>query len=137
MTGLFLAAILIVAALIGWRALASSSRVRIILEDYEARLKPINAAAASRATGKAERERYKDGSEEFSLRLHQVDLPEGAAVEIALQGTVLGTTVVRQQSGRFELNTTTGARVPAVKVGDVVEVRHQGSAILRGTFRED
>jgi hypothetical protein len=137
MAGFFVAAILIVAILIAWKALSASSRVRIIVEDYEARLKPVDAGTASTTTGKAERERYKDGTEELSVRLYQVDLPNGAKPEVALNGVVLGTIVIQEQRGRFELNTKTGAHVPAVKVGDVVEVRHQGSAILRGTFRED
>ena len=114
----------------------SKGQVRVVLEDYEARLKPPLGSSVE-GLGKAERERYKDGEEEFELKLHQLGLPNGSTVEVFLRDASIGSANVTDGRGVFRITSKTGSRVPEVSAGDVIEVHLQGAVILRGTFHRD
>ncbi|MGH9903212.1 MAG: hypothetical protein ACRD68_15500 [Pyrinomonadaceae bacterium] len=111
---------------------------RTIVEDYEAWLEPCTLGShTQRARGKVERERFGNGEEEFELRFRRLHVPDGAVVEVVVGARVLGSVTVARGRGKLLLTNKGGAEVPSVAAGEVVEVRHMGFPLLRGTFRED
>lgn len=115
---------------------ASKAQVRVVYEDFEARLKPT-AESTIGGRGKAERERFQAGGEELELRLYEIALPDGTELEVFLKDVSIGHTTVDHGRAALMLDNKSGAAVPKVGAGDVIEVRHSSSAILRGVFKED
>jgi hypothetical protein len=114
----------------------SKAQVRVVYEDFEARLTPT-ARSEVGGRGKAERERFQAGAEELELRLYELALPDGTKLEAFLKDESIGHTTVRGGRAVLLLGNESGALVPKVRAGDVIEVRHSGAAILRGVFEED
>ncbi len=106
-----------------------------ILEDCEAKLRP--PPGRRRGRGKAEWERYADGSEELDARFRKLELPDGSSVEVRLDGAVLGCASVSAGAGRLKLESLKGEEVPKAVPGQVVEVVHDGVALLAGVFKPD
>ena len=109
--------------------------MRRIIEDYEAKLRPPVGRRAGR--GKAEWERYGDGNEEFHARFRKLDLPDGASVEVRLDGALLGKTMISKGTGSLKFRTESGDRVPKAVAGQVAEIVHDGVIVLEGTFEPD
>lgn len=109
--------------------------MRRIIEDYEAKLKPASGRRSGR--GKIEWERYGDGSEEFYARFRKVALPDGASVEIKLDGAVLGYATVSNGIGRLKFESAKGDHVPKAAAGQLAEIVHDGMVVLEGVFRPD
>jgi hypothetical protein len=115
---------------------ASKAHVRVVYEDFEARLTP-SAGSTIGGRGKAERERFQAGGEELELRLYELALPDGAKLEVFLRDGSIGHATVDGGRAALLLDNKSGAPVPRVEAGDVIEVRHVGEVILRGVFKED
>lgn len=111
---------------------------RRIIEDYEAKLEPATVSTyTKRAQGKVEREQFGNGDEELSLRFRHLDLPDGTVVEAVVGKRIIGSVSITGGRGKLLLRKKDGCDVPAVGVGEVVEVRYLGQPILRGSFRAD
>lgn len=112
--------------------------IRVIEEDYEARLAPLTPTGpAAGARAKVERERFRGGGEEFDLKCSGFDLPDGTPVEVVLNEETVGTFELKDGRGRFQLLSSEGVAVPEVQVSDVVELRCGGLPVLQGTFYRD
>ena len=109
--------------------------VRRIIDDYEAKLRP--PAGRGDGRGKVEWERDGDGSEEFCARFKKLVLPDGARVEIRLDGSMLGVAIIDSGAGRLEFAHEKGDTVPKVTDGQLAEVVHGSVVILAGVFRPD
>jgi hypothetical protein len=135
--------IVVLAVLFG----GGSGRLRIgrVVEDFEARLRPLQQEGPTwMAFGKAHRERYANGREEFDLRCRGIRtntgeprIPSGAAIEVLLGETVIATAPLRQGHLRLILSNRKRQEVPKVQEGTVVSVRYQGTILLRGVFALD
>jgi hypothetical protein len=109
--------------------------MRRIVEDYEAKLSSPPGTGSGR--GKAEWERYGDGSEELSARFRKLDLPDGATVEVRIDGVAVGQAILSGGSGRLEFESAKGHEVPKAVEGQAVQVIHGGTVILEGVFEPD
>jgi hypothetical protein len=109
--------------------------IRRIEEDYEAKLRPPDGARSGK--GKAEWERYGDGSIEFDARFRGVDIADGSKAELRLDGVILGYADVIGGVGRWRASTENGDDVPTVMSGQVVSIVRDGRILLSGTFVPD
>ena len=108
------------------------------IEDLEAELRPVTDAAVARgARGKVEKESWSDGSEELEGYVRGLQLDDGAEVEFVLAGVVLARVEVRGGRARLDFDSRRGDDVPPVAEGQRLEVRHEGTVLLGGTFRPD
>ena len=109
--------------------------MRRIVEDYEAKLRP--PAGRRSGKGKVEWERYGDGSEEFHARFRKLDLPDGASVEVRLDGVVVGYANISDGAGRLRFESTRSDEVPKAVEGQLAEVVRDGDVLLEGVFEPD
>lgn len=120
---------------------AARGKVRIDareVSDFEARLRPAaDAVAAVRASGKAEREEWDDGSAEFEAYVRGLDLPNGSQVEFLVDGVSLGRAALQNGRARLEYDSRDGDDVPPIGEGQRLVVRHADADLLVGTFRPD
>lgn len=108
------------------------------VSDLEARLRPIaGVTAATRASGKAEREEWDDGSAEFEAHVRDLDLPDGSEIEFVVDGVTLGRVVTTGGRARLEYDSRDGDDVPPVADGQRLLIRHAGTDLLEGAFRPD
>lgn len=120
---------------------AARGKVRINareVSDLEARLRPAaDAVVAVRASGKAEREEWDDGSAEFEAYVRGLDLPDGSEIEFVVDGVVVGRVPTRGGKARLDYQSREGDDVPPIAEGQRLAVRHQGADLLEGSFRPD
>lgn len=108
------------------------------MEDYEARLLPVDIMhAGNNARGKAERERFRNGEEEFDVRVRGIDLPDGSALDIYVEKQCVGQIIVTNRHGRLRIESRNGVTVPTVAAGNSIRVMIDGAVILEGLFVED
>jgi hypothetical protein len=109
--------------------------MRRILEDYEAKLRSPPGKKGGK--GKVEWERYGDGGEELHARFRRLDLPDGATVEIRLDGAILGNATISSGAGRLKFESQKGGVVPKATAGQLAEIVHEGMVLLAGVFDPD
>lgn len=127
--------------------LGGSGRLRIgrVVEDFEARLRPVDDKGPARtAFGKAHRERYANGREDFDLRCRGIRtntgvprIPAGASLEVFVGETLVGTAPARRGHLRLLLSNRKRQNVPSVTEGTVITLRYQGTVLMRGIFVPD
>jgi hypothetical protein len=111
---------------------------RRIVEDYEARLSPVGPfAPGPRTGGKAEHERFEDGEIQFEVGVRNLQVVDGAELEVRLNGTVVGKTEVAHGRASLRLSNRKGHAIPNVRPGDRLEVVHRSAVLLEGTFEPD
>jgi len=112
-------------------------RIRNVLQEYEAQLKPTPAGAstpAHKAHGKAEWKAYGDGTRRCKVWISRLNLPEGAVLELAVNGQPMDRMVVRQGAARYKRESERGEVVPVVELNQVLQVCYVGQVILEGEF---
>jgi hypothetical protein len=90
-----------------------------------------------REMGELERTSYEDGEERLKISFRGLDIPDGAAAEVVIDGAVVAELPVSDGRARQILTTTEGHSVPEAKAGQEVEIRFQGTALLAGVFKRD
>ncbi|MBK7928045.1 MAG: hypothetical protein IPJ98_11330 [Bryobacterales bacterium] len=78
------------------------------------------------------------GSMAFSVEVEDVQLPTGTRLDILVNGAYVGQMAVSgppAMGAELELNTQDGAQVPALKAGDVIEVRAGSAVLLSGVLQ--
>lgn len=109
---------------------------RRVDEEFEARLSPPPGRGAD-GRGKIERKRFGDGVEELEVKVRKLDVPDGATLEMVVEGRVLLEMEARGGRSRVEFDTESDGEVPRVAAGESVRIHHDGQVLLEGTFQED
>lgn len=117
------------------------------LEEYEANLFSARQPASflerlqrlfeAAETGEIEWKRYDDGSTVLEVKFLRLKVPDGAAVEVWVEGQRVGQAPARGGYGREVFTAGPGEALPAVGNGSPAELRYQGQVLARGTFRPD
>ena len=111
-------------------------RIRTVLEELEARLRPPASAGRSTAVGKSERKRYGDHEERLKVRAHRLPVADGTVVEVVISGTVVAELTAQRGDVRLDFSSKE-RQVPAVSKGDSVELRVGGQPLLAGSYGPD
>jgi len=116
----------------------SKIKIKRIVEDFEAKLKPTNINQfAQSGHGEVERELYGDGNAALKFYFSGTNLPEGSTVSLLINGFKIGDFLVSEGRVYEKIETKSGLTVPSVKTGDNVEVTYDESPVLSGTFYQD
>ena len=114
------------------------ARFRRILEDYEARLAPLNTGPGRHpAGGKAEHERFEDGEVQFEVGGRGLEIADGGELEIRVNSELVARAVVRSGRISLRLSDRAGHAIPTVRAGDRIEVAHRSVVLLVGIFHPD
>jgi hypothetical protein len=112
-------------------------RIRNVVQEYEVRLEPLPAGPNSKARGKGEWKVYSDGTRQCKVSLSRLNLPNGAALELAVDGRRIAQLTVQGGMARFRRETEKGEGVPRVELDQVLQVMSSGQVILEGRFYEE
>jgi len=112
--------------------------IRRVLEELEARLEPVpQAVSGDGAKGKLEFKRYGDGLLRMKVTCKELDLPEGAELQLLSGDTIIA--VLEARKGRAEIDEERDGpeAAPALAAGDAVSLCHQGIPLLSGRLYPD
>lgn len=130
--------IIAVAVFIIFGFLKSKSKIRRIVEDFEADLYPTMLNEFSQSgKGEIERELYEDGSSELKVQFSRTNIPDGDSVSLLINGTKTGDFEVSGGRVYKKINSQSGQNVPQIKAGDTANIEYNGTIILTGTFQLD
>ena len=109
-------------------------RIRDVSQEYETKLEPPPTGLSSAARGKAEWKVYADGSRQCKLSVSNLNLPDGATLELLVDNRSIAQLTVQHGIARYRMETECGESVPVVELGQVLRVVYIGQTILEGQF---
>jgi hypothetical protein len=109
-------------------------RIRSVLQEYEAQLRPTDIAASATvsARGKGEWKVYGDGTRQCKVSISGLKLSDGAALQVAVSGVQVVELPVRGGRARYRRESERGEAVPEVKPKQMLQVSYAGQVILKG-----
>ena len=120
------------------KKIASSIEVNIVLEDYEAELRPIASGASTGKYAELEFCRFKSGETKFEIEIkRRAGIPAGDEAVILIHGVEVARVTVLKLQTEVKLYSKHGDDVPPIKLGDKAELVHNGVVIAAGVFRPD
>ena len=110
-------------------------RIRSVLREYEAQLKPTEsaAAAAGSARGKAEWKVYRNGTRQCKVWISGLSLSHGAVLQLAVSGHPFAELLLRGGRARYRRESERGELVPEVEPKQMLQVFYAGQ-IMEGEF---
>jgi hypothetical protein len=111
-------------------------RIRNVLQEYEAQLKPtpFAALAAELVRGKGEWKVYGNGTRQCKLWITGLNLSDGAVLQLAVSGRQFAELLVSGGRVRYRRESERGEAVPEVEPKQVLQVSYAGQIILEGEF---
>jgi hypothetical protein len=112
-------------------------RIRSVLHEYEAKLRPVRVAGgggAHAAHGKGEWKVYSDGARRCKVWVSGLDLSDGAVLQLAVSGRQIAEILVRGGRARYRRESERGEALPSVEVSQVLQLSYAGEIILDGEF---
>ena len=85
-------------------------------------------------SGKVEAKWYDDG-ERLKVKVQKVKLPEQSVLEVFAGDLEIGS--ITLEGGRGKIDNEGESILPDLKAGQIIEVRYQGEALLRGELYVD
>lgn len=105
-------------------------------EQYEGWWEPVAGSPSPGLHGKVEWEPSHEGGTEIDLLVKDLDLPDGAEVDLVCEGTVVLRATVAGRSVRSIAKSSEGHSVPAL-AGKAVELQHRGTPLARTVLEPD
>jgi hypothetical protein len=91
----------------------------------------------SKIQGKSEWKQYGDGTCRFKFSLRNVPLPDGSRIELRLDGQPLMKLTVKNGTARVDLEDEGGVGIPAVKAGQVLQIKSGASLLAEGQYQAE
>ncbi len=102
--------------------------------ELEAKLQPVNGHPG---WGEIELSEYSDGSIKMEIEYKGATIADGETMDVQISGESVAYATVTNGRVKEWLTSETGAELPHVAEGDVVELMVDDEAIARGTFHPD
>ena len=111
-------------------------RIRNVLQEYEAQLKPtpIAAATAGSASGKGEWKVYGNGTWQCKVWITGLNLSDGAVLQLAVSGHQFAELLLSGGRARYRRESDRGEAVPEVEPKQLLQASYAGQVILEGEF---
>jgi hypothetical protein len=111
-------------------------RIRSVLKEYEAQLRPAQfaAPAAVSASGKGEWKVYGNGTRQCKVWVTGLNLSDGAVLQLAVDGLQFAELPLRGGRARYRRESERGEAVPEVEPKQRLQVSYAGQVILEGEF---
>jgi hypothetical protein len=112
-------------------------RIRSVLEELEAKLAPVSPIAAitlPTTFAEAEWKVYSNGTRRCKVTVSRLDLPDGAVIELGVDGEQFDIIEVQGGKARYERESEKGEIVPEVRADQVLQVSYAGEVLVEGRF---
>ncbi|HSR70928.1 MAG TPA: hypothetical protein VLL72_00985 [Kiloniellales bacterium] len=111
---------------------------RRVLEELEARLEPmVGAENGGTGRGKLEFKRYGDGRLRMKIKCRELDLPDGAKLELRSGETLVARLEARKGRATLDEERDASEGAPPLAAGDLVTLCYQGVPLLGGRLYID
>lgn len=110
-------------------------RFRKVLQEFEAHFHP--AQTGSNIRGKSEWKHYADGTYRFKISLSEIPLPDGIHVDLWRDGQWIMQLLVYNRKAKLDIENKDASGIPAIKVGQTLQVRSGDSVLAEGTYKAE
>jgi hypothetical protein len=87
--------------------------------------------------GEIEYKAFDDGERQLEIKFYGIKAPDGTTVELLVDGTPGLTVSLKNGRVNTKLSSSAGHSIPEMLDGNVAEISHEGTVLLRGTFKPD
>ncbi len=108
-------------------------RIRNVLQEFEAHLTSVEQEFA-KVRGKSEWKKYGDGAHQLKISLTGLNLREGTALVLTVDGVKIGDMIVQGKTARFKRESEKGEFVPAVEAEQTLRVIFLEKVIVQGKY---
>lgn len=110
----------------------------LIDNNLEADLYPVNADNSVRDKGELEYYQHTQGHTSIKIKLDpDPEIPIGEILAIYISDSHYVDITTTGQKIKLNFNSKYGDHIPAIAIGDRVEVRHKDTVLLQGQFEQD
>lgn len=110
-------------------------RFRTVLEELEAHFYPVQPG--SRVHGKSEWKHYGDGTYRFKISLLDLPLPDQSEMDLWQEGHWILRLPVQNRKAKADIEKKEVSTVPAIRVGQVVQIRSGDVILAEGTYQAE
>ena len=110
-------------------------RFRTVVEEFEAHFHP--AQLGSKLRGKSEWKHYGDGTYRFKLSIRDLSLPDNSEIDIWRDGSWLMKLTVQNGKAKVEMENDSGSGIPAIKEGQVLQIKHGDVLLTEAEYRAE
>ena len=110
-------------------------RFKAVLQEFEAHFHPVQPG--SNVRGKAEWKHYSDGSYRLKLSIRDLLLPDKSEIDIWRDGSWLMRLTVGNHKAKVDLENDTGSGIPAIKAGQVLQIKQGDVLLAEGEYKAE
>lgn len=110
-------------------------RIRNVLKEFEAHFRSVQAG--SRVHGKSEWKHYGDGTYRFKISIREIPLPDKTSVDLWLDGQWIMQLVVENHKVKADMDNDNGSGIPAIKAGQVLQIKSGEVVLAEGKYEAE
>ena len=108
-------------------------RFRSVLQEFEAHFHPVEPG--SNVRGKSEWKYYGDGTYRFKISLRDIPLPDNSEIDLWRDGHWMLRLPVKNNRAKVDLENDSGSGTPAIKAGQVLQVKSIETVLAEGRYK--
>jgi hypothetical protein len=110
-------------------------RIRNVLSEFEAHLR--SAEPGSRVHGKSEWKHYGDHTYRFRISIREIPLPDQSNIDLWLDGQWIMRLRVEHNKVKADLENDNGSGIPAIKAGQVLQIKSGEVVLAEGKYEAE
>ena len=110
-------------------------RFRTVLQEFEAHFHPVQPG--SNVRGKSEWKHYGDGTYRFKISIRDIPLPDNSEIDLWRDGQWMMRLSVHNNKVRADLENDSGSGIPAIRAGQVLQIRSGEVILAEGKYEAE
>ena len=110
-------------------------RLRTVLQEFEAHFHPTQTG--SKVHGKSEWKQYGDGTYRLKISIRGIPLPDGSQIDLWRDGSWVMSLSVQNHRARIDLENDSGSGIPAIKAGQVMQIKSGPDILAEGKYEAE
>jgi hypothetical protein len=110
-------------------------RIRTVLQEFEARFHPVQPGSSVR--GKSEWKQYGNGIYRFKISIRDIPVADGSQVDLWRDGSWMMRLTVQTNKAKIDLENDSGLGIPAIKAGQVLQIRSGKVVLAEGKYETE
>ena len=111
--------------------------IRIVKYELEAKLTGKPYGFFSKPSGKVERKSYGDGGERLKISIRNIKAPDLTIALAKADGKQIAEMSLNKGAAKVDIESKDGASIPALEVGQTIEIEINGESLLSGQLYID
>lgn len=110
-------------------------RLRTVLQEFEAHFHPVEPGSSVR--GKSEWKQYGDGTYRFKISLRDIPLSDNSEIDLWRDGQWMMRLYVKNSRAKVDIESDNGSGIPAIKAGQVLQVKASEIVLAEGKYEAE